>query len=122
MEIFREFLKNIGNLEHKSRMEKLLNWVKTNFPTLEPVIKWNQPMFSDHGTYIIGFSISKKHIAVAPEQAGIYQFADAIEKAGYHHTKEIFRIQWNQTVDYELLEQIIEFNILDKANCINFWR
>jgi uncharacterized protein YdhG (YjbR/CyaY superfamily) len=34
---------------------------------LKEEIKWNQPMFSDHGTFIIGFSIAKEHIAVAPE-------------------------------------------------------
>jgi uncharacterized protein YdhG (YjbR/CyaY superfamily) len=42
-------------------------------------------------------SLSKQHISIAPEQAGINQFIEAIENAGYNHTKEIFRIKWNQT-------------------------
>ena len=29
-------------------------------------------MFTDHGTYIIGFSVSKKHLAVAPEAVADY--------------------------------------------------
>ena len=37
------------------------------FPQLKEENKWNQPMFNDHGTFIIGFSIAKGHIAVAPE-------------------------------------------------------
>ena len=122
MKIFKEFLQGIDNPIHLNKVEELLNWVNTKFPGLEPLLKWNQPMFSDHGTYIIGFSVSKQHIAIAPEQAGINQFVDAIEKAGYDHTKEIIRIKWNQSIDYELLERIIEFNILDKSNHSKFWR
>lgn len=64
MEIFSEFLAKIDNPEHRERTEEVLSWVKNKFPNLEPVIKWNQPMFTDHGTYIIGFSVSKKHLAV----------------------------------------------------------
>ncbi|MCQ4950818.1 hypothetical protein NE646_14380, partial [Bittarella massiliensis] len=41
------------------------------FPDLTPKIAWNQPMFTDHGTFIIGFSAAKAHLAVAPERAGI---------------------------------------------------
>ncbi|MGM9973005.1 MAG: iron chaperone [Clostridiaceae bacterium] len=122
MEIFNEYIQKIGDPNQQKRMEELLSWVNMNFPNLEPVVKWNQPMFSDHGTYIIGFSISKQHIAVAPEYAGINHFADAIEKVEYDHTKELFRIRWDQSVNYQLLYQIIEFNILDKANSSTFWR
>jgi uncharacterized protein YdhG (YjbR/CyaY superfamily) len=64
-------------------------------------------MFTDHGTYIIGFSISKQHIAVAPEQAGINHFTEDIEKAGYDYTKGIIRIKWTSPVDFSLLEKMI---------------
>ena len=46
-------------------------------------------MFTDHDTFIIGFSVAKHHLAVAPEQAGIHHFVDEIEQAGYDHTKEL---------------------------------
>ena len=64
-------------------MEDILNYVKNKFPGLKEVIKWNQPMFTDHGTFIIGFSISKGHISVAPKPAAITLFEKDIEKAGY---------------------------------------
>lgn len=35
-------------------------------------------MFTDHCTFIIGFSIAKHHLAVAPEIAGINRFSDEI--------------------------------------------
>ena len=79
-------------------------------------------MFTDHGTFIIGFSVAKQHLAVAPESAGINHFSDEIVQAGYDHTKQLVRIQWDSPVDFSLLEKMIEFNILDKADCSTFWR
>lgn len=122
MEIFSEFLAKIDNPEHRERTEEVLSWVKNKFPNLEPVIKWNQPMFTDHGTYIIGFSVSKKHLAVASESITVSHVEDDIVKAGYDYTKEIIRIPWNSHVDYQLLIKMIEFNIWDKKDCKTFWR
>ncbi len=61
-------------------------------------------MFIDHGTFIIRFSISKGHLAVAPEAAVIKLFEREIEKTGYSHTKELFRIKCTDKVDFELLD------------------
>lgn len=122
IEAFVEYLAGIDNPEHRERTEEVLTWVSEKFPSLKQEIKWKQPMFTDHGTYIIGFSVSKKHLAVAPEQAGMNHVADDIAKAGYDHTKELVRIPWNGSVDYSLLAKMIEFNIFDKAECSTFWR
>lgn len=122
MEVFTEFLSKIEHPEHRTRMEEVLKWVGNEFPELDRVIKWNQPMFTHHGTYIIGFSVAKKHLAVAPEQAGMNQFIDEINQAGLDHTKELVRMKWTQPVDYTLLEKMIAFNIQDKADCQTFWR
>lgn len=122
MEVFAEFLSNIDNPSHQERVEEVLGWIKSNYPSLKTEIKWNQPMFTDHGTFIIGFSVSKKHLAVAPENIAISHVEDDILKAGYDYTKELIRIPWNSPVEYPLLEKIIAFNIRDKANCSTFWR
>lgn len=122
MEVFAEYLANIDNPQHKARMEEVLDWIFKKFPDLKPKIAWNQPMFTDHGTFIIGFSISKNHLAVAPERAGIIRFSDEIIQAGYDHSKELVRIPWNSPVDLVLIEKMIQFNILDKAECSTFWR
>ena len=122
MAIFTEFLDKIDQPEHRARTEEVLNWVAEKYPDLERVVKWNQPMFTDHGTFIIGFSTSKQHLAVAPERAGILQFSDDINQAGYEHTKQLVRFPWDKSVDYSLLEKMIEFNISEKAECSTFWR
>ena len=122
MEVFAEYLARIDDAGQRARVEEILGWVAKRFPDLVPRIAWNQPMFTDHGTFIIGFSVAKKHLAVAPERAGIDRFSDEIVQAGYSHSKELVRIPWDKPVDYALLEKIIEFNIADKADCKTFWR
>ncbi|MCF7754544.1 iron chaperone [Paenibacillus xylanexedens] len=122
METFAEFIARIDNPEHQARTEEVLNWVTEKFPNLKQKIAWNQPMFTDHDTFIIGFSVSKQHLAVAPEKAGIIRFSEEITQAGYDHTKELVRMKWKQEIDFSLLERMIEFNIKDKAECSTFWR
>jgi uncharacterized protein len=122
MEAFEEFLAGIDDPLHRGRTEEVLTWVKNKYPYLATEIKWKQPMFTDHGTYIIGFSVSKKHLAVAPESVTITHVEDEIISAGYEYTKEIIRIPWKSPVEYTLLEKMIDFNIHDKAQCSTFWR
>ncbi|MFP7234247.1 iron chaperone [Bacillus subtilis] len=122
MDVFSEYLAGIDDPFHRERTEEVLTWIINKYPNLHKEIKWNQPMFTDHGTFIIGFSVSKKHLAVAPESVTIRHAEDDIVKAGYDYTKQLIRIPWNSPVDYPLLEKMIEFNIRDKADCSTFWR
>lgn len=122
MEAFAEYLAQIENPQHRVRMEELLDWVGRTFPRLEPKIAWNQPMFTDHGTFIIGLSVSAKHVAVSPEQAGMEHFKQEIAQAGYAQSKMLFRIPWGKDVNYPLLRRIIDFNRAEKAYCKTFWR
>lgn len=122
MEIFKQYIAGIDSPEQRQRVEEVLSWVTTTFPNLEPQMKWNTPMFSDHGTFIIGISIAKQHMSISPEPAGIARFADEIAEAGYSATSGLFRIKWNEPVDYRLLEKLIKFNMKDKIDCTTFWR
>ena len=122
MDIFAEYLAGIANQQHRSKLETVLSWVFEQFPDLVPRIAWNQPMFTDHGTFIIGFSVAKQHLAVAPERTAINHFSEDIVRVGYTHSKELIRIPWDHPVEYTLLEKIIAFNIADKAGLSTFWR
>lgn len=122
MESFLEYLEKIDDRKNREKFEEVLDWVIERFPNLEARLAWNQPMFTDHGTFIIAFSVSKKHLAVSPEKSVIERFSSEIEDAGYDYTKMLIRIPWEMAVDYSLLEKLIEFNILDKADSTTFWR
>ena len=122
MESFLEFPDKIEDSKNRKKLEEVLDWVMERFPNLEARIAWNQPMFTDHGTFIIAFSVSKKHLAVSPERSVIERFAPDILKSGYDYTKMLIRIPWEMEVDYSLLEKLIEFNTIDKADSTTFWR
>ena len=122
MKGFQSFLNGIDDSFKRERMERILGFIKTSFPQLKEEIKWKQLMFTDHGTFIIGFSIAKNHMAVAPEAAAIDKFEKEIEKAGYSYTQGLFRIKWNDPLNYELLRKIVAYNIEDKKDAVKFWR
>ena len=122
MPVFADFVAAIENPQHRARTAEVLAWVHKTYPALERRIAWNQPMFTDHGTFIIGFSVAKHHLAVAPEKAGIDHFSGDIVQAGYERSQQLVRIKWEDAVDFSLLKKMIEFNIADKAETTSFWR
>lgn len=113
MDFFNEILTKIENEQHRVYTKDVLDWVHTNYPTLEPRIGWNQPMFTHHGTFIIGFSVAKKHLAVTPEQAGITYFAKEFERAGLSYSNMIVRYPFNNPANLKLLGKMIEYNLED---------
>ncbi|WP_430606525.1 hypothetical protein IGJ55_002352 [Enterococcus sp. AZ170] len=122
MKDLNEFFSSTSKPEHRFRLEDLFEWTKQNYPQFNVVIKWNQPMFTDHDTFIIAYSSSKKHLSVAPETVAISAFKEAIEKAGYQHTENIIKITWAQAIDFELLKKIIDYNVQEKIAYTKFWR
>ncbi|TCP70035.1 iron chaperone [Baia soyae] len=122
METFADYLATIENQQNRARLEEVLTWVSETFPHLVRRVAWKQPMFTDHGTFIIGFSVAKHHFSFSPEKVVIDRFSDEIKRAGYEHTKQLVRIRWDDPIDYALIEKIIEFNIVDKADYSAFWR
>ena len=119
---FKDYISQIDDLKKRERVNDLLERIHNDFPQLVPVIKWKQPMFMDHGTYIIGFSISKNHIAMSPEAKTIQVFSDKIKSSGYNYSTMIIRFPWNFDIDYQLIKNMIEYNINDKLECQKFWR
>lgn len=122
MDEFKEYYNKIEDNENRNQIKTVLEWVADKFPQLQKRIAWNQPMFTDHGTFIIGMSIAKHHIAVSPEIKAMEHFCDEIKKSGYTQTQTMYRMKWDEPIDYELLSRIIQYNIEDKSTCMTFWR
>lgn len=120
--VFNEYVDKIINDDNRRRVIEVIEYVENTYPQLKCHIKWNQPMFTDHGTYIIGFSVSKQHIAIAPEKKTIDLFSDEVKNSGYEHSTMLIKFPWNKNFDYVLLKKIIDFNIQDKADITSFWR
>lgn len=122
METFNAYLDAMGEPEQRDKMEAILNWIQEKYSQLDTRIAWNQPMFTDHDTYIIGFSHSKNHIAMSPEVKPIKKFKASIEETGLSHTDNIIRIGWNEPIPYDLIETLVDYNIEDKTEHASFWR
>lgn len=116
------FLETIAPEENKTAFKDLLDWVSGEFQQLKLEFKWNQPMFTDHGTFIIGFSAAKNHIAAAPERACMVRFEKELKERHIDCTKELMRLSWGKPIDFDLLKMMIVFNMEDKADCEGFWR
>lgn len=104
------------------KLTSIFEWIDENYPQFEKVIKWNQPMYTDHETFIIGFSTSKNHISVSPEPAIVQRFQKELEAANYNPTSNLFRITWKQDVDYDLLKKLIDVQVEEKKDFKGFWR
>lgn len=116
------FLSNIQKPVHRAKLEEILMWIEHRYPELKPEFKWNQPMFTHHGTFIIAFSVSSNHLAIAPERKGILQFEDEFKQKKKKYSKMLLIYPFDQPFDFDLLAKIIDYNIADKANINSFWR
>ena len=117
-----EYLATIPNDDNRARMAEALNWVAKRYPELELRIAWNQPMFTHHGTYIVGFSAASKHMAMAPERATMIRFESVMRERGTDFGTMLARQPWNKPFDYELLDAFIQHQLTDKRDVTSFWR
>ncbi len=104
----------------KIKLSNIYDWINQNYPELHLEMKWNQPMFVLENTFIIGFSVAKKHISVAPEKIVLNNNMKNIN-AHYESTKMLFKILDDQDVEYSLLKDIIDDSITLKRGCNKFW-
>ena len=116
-----EYLETIPNDDNRARMLDVLVWVGLTYPEPELRIAWNQPMFTHHGTYIIGFSAASKHIAMAPERATMIRFEQVMRERGTNFGTMLARQPWTKPFDYELLDAFIQHQLAEKQDITSFW-
>ena len=85
------FLSNFKNPILKFKLEPIFEQIQKEFPNLTVELKWNQPMFIMNGTFIIGFSVAKNHISIAPEAVTMAIFTNDIKAANYEATNNLFK-------------------------------
>ena len=86
------FLSNFKNPILKFKLEPIFEQIQKEFPNLTVELKRNQPMFIMNGTFIIGFSVAKNHISIAPEAVTMAIFTNDIKAANYEATNNLFKI------------------------------
>lgn len=116
-----EYLGSIADERHRAEFKELLDWVHATWPQLVCEVKWNQPMFMDHGTFIIGFTALTNHVTVGSEPRAFEHAMPLIEQQHLKRGKKTFQIPYERSDAWEVLEQIIEFTIADKHDVQTFW-
>lgn len=120
-----EYLGSIADDGHREAFAALLARIAGTWPDLECQVKWNQPMFTHHGTFIIGFTALAHHITVGPERRALARAMPEIERLGLTHGTKTFRIGYDETGDdtpqWKLLSGIIDWTIVDKRDVTTFW-
>ncbi len=114
MSPFSEYLAKIDNPAHRDQLASVLDWVSTTYPQLVGQIKWNRPMFTDHGTFIISFT-------VGPEPQVFAAVLPKLEQLGLEHGKKTFQIPFDAPVPTDLLATIIEQTMTLKQDVSSFW-
>lgn len=83
MEKFRLIIDQIKEKENQQKINDLFSKIAKTYPQLDTTVKWSQPIFTDHGTFIIAFSFAKNHFSIAPEKAAIRALEKTIHEIGY---------------------------------------
>lgn len=117
---FEGYLSRITDHPHREEFLDVLDWVLTTYPDLVPVVKWNQPMFTHHGTFIIGFSTASKHFTIGPE--GLDEIMEVVTAAGYKTGTRTIKVPYGEPVKYEVIAAAIENNLEAKKDITSFWR
>ena len=103
-------------------MAEVLNWVAQRYPELELRIAWNQPMFTHHGTCIIGVSAPSQHMAMAPKRAAAIHFKSVMRERETNFSTMLARQPWDKPFGYELLDTFIQHQLAEKQDVTSFWR
>ena len=116
-----EYLDSIADERHRAEFRELLDGVHATWPQLACEIKWNQPMFMDHGTFIFVFTALTNHVTVGSEPRAFEHAMPLIEQQHLKRGKKTFQIPYERSDAWEVLEQIIEFTTADKRDVQTFW-
>lgn len=122
MNTFEEYLESLKSKEQQDKLLEIINWIDNNYPQLEHRVAWNSPTYTHNKTFIIGLSAASKHISINPEPQAMDVFSEKIKRSGYSQTQSIFRILLVDKIDFALIKEIVDYNILDKKDCATFWR
>jgi uncharacterized protein YdhG (YjbR/CyaY superfamily) len=87
-------------------MRRIFAALRREFPRVQTVMAWNQPMLKHGDRYVFGASVSARHITIAPWDAGVLVTL-APRLVGYHVNKKTVRVPVDWKVDRALLRDMV---------------
>jgi uncharacterized protein len=88
-------------------VKAILKEIQTEFPKLELVIAWNQPMFKLGKSYVFGLGVLKNHILLNPfSEAALAKVMPRLKK--YEINKHTIRVPLDWQIDSKLLIAVMK--------------
>ena len=96
--------------QQQSTVRGVFALIAREYPELEQVIAWNQPMIRVGKRYLFGMSAAKNHLLVAPFDASILDaLSDRLE--GLERNKKTVRVPNDWVIDESLIIDMIGMQI-----------
>lgn len=96
--------------QQQSTVRMVFELIGREYPNLEQVIAWNQPMIRVGKRYLFGMSAAKNHLLLAPFDASILDaLVDRLE--GLERNKKTVRVPNDWVIDESLIIDMIGMQI-----------
>ena len=106
---YAEYLETLDGVK-RTTMERIFATLTSQFPDLDLVIAWNQPMLKMGKSYLFGASASKNHLTIAPWDTEVLEeFRPRL--TDYVVNKKTIRVPADWDVDEELLLEMMTKSI-----------
>lgn len=120
----KAILEKIAVDENRAKLANLLERLEAEFPELEGNVKYSQPMYEAHGTFIIGFKPAKTHFGIIAEAPAAERFKSEAGNLGLTFTSsgKVSVVKWTQEIPFELIKKLVTFQLEDKKNTTTYFR
>ena len=107
----KEYLATLDPVASRT-VRRIFRAVQTKHPKLDMVVAWNQPMLRSGKHYVIGVSVSKKHITLNPfSKAVMDEFRVTLAK--YEPLKHTFKVPLDWKVDASLVQRMAKARLAE---------
>lgn len=106
-----EYYKSLEPKQAKT-VRAIFKAIKEEYPDLEIVIAWNQPMLQFNGKYIFGVSVAKNHILFAPWSNDVIE-KFRVRMMDLDVKKKTIGVPNDWKVDKKLLQSIVKARLAE---------
>ena len=93
-------------------IQNMVAHVAGQFPKLDLVVAWNQPMFKLGSKYILGFMSTKNHTNLLTVSDTVISEMSA-ELSGYRHGKRSISLPFDWVVDEQVFARVVALRLAE---------
>lgn len=93
--------------DQQTHITSLVTFVSDNYPQLELVLAWNQPMFKSGKHYVVGFMPTKKHTNLLTVTDTVVTELNP-QLGSYKHGTRSISLPFDWKIDPKLIRTVLE--------------